>query len=130
MKSMPNKFQACLVDASILVEIVKNRFKKDDCLDFLAKLESPLFVTILTVSIVWHYTKPENIELVKEFLDQFEILDLTTEELELAYQIWQNDDLEDALQISSGLNNQISNFLALDKKLTEKYSDKLNIILV
>jgi predicted nucleic acid-binding protein len=130
MKNMPNKFQIYLVDASVLVEIVKNRFKKDVCLDFLANLESPLFITILTVSIVWHYTTPENIELVKEFLDQFEILDLTTKELDLAYQIWQNDDLEDALQISSGLNNQISDFITLDKKLTEKYNDKLNIILI
>jgi|GEM_PF-4607700 len=120
-----------LIDASVLAEILKERYNKEKCLDYLSSLKGELFVSILSISIAWHYSSdPETIEFCKDFLDSFTPLHLTKNDLYMAYELWNYEDFEDALQVSSCLNNNISTIVTLDKKLAEKYKSTLQVELI
>jgi predicted nucleic acid-binding protein len=120
-----------LIDASVLVEIVRDRFDKQKCLDYLDELNGNFYISTLTLSIVWHYaTKPQTILNCKEFLSNFEVLDLTTNEVDLAYQIWNDEDFEDALQVASCLNHNIGKIITRDKGLAGKYSTLIEIDMI
>ena len=70
------------------------------------------------------YFLRKDLDLQKKFkslLENFTILPLTDKEIQTAFQIYKENDFEDALQISSSLNHNSKLFLTLDKGLIKKY---------
>lgn len=119
------------LDTNVLMEIFFKRPKYKQIQDFLESY-SNFYISFLTVHIVMYFSELEKLNPKDTFalLENFEILKNDQNTFDLAKDLYDGKDFEDALQIASCLNAGIDNFLTLDKNLAKKYSNKLNITLL
>ena len=69
--------------------------------------------------------KPKELSMqtAKLFLQDFEMLGLLHDDFSLAFQIAQDEDFEDALQIATALRSGSTEFITFDKKLAKNYAN-------
>ena len=120
------------LDTNILLEIILDREKKALCISHLRESNSSLYISTLSVYIVYYVASKflSKKEQIFEYLDQFNILDFSLVDYEIAKKILKGSDFEDSLQIACALRNKCQEFITLDKKLEKLYSSQLDMKLV
>lgn len=89
-------------------------------------------VTTLTLSNVFYLLErnkqslPEGVKLLKTY----QILSVTIEDSNWAFENYHENDFEDALQVAAGIRENCDVFITLDSKLEQKYRKHLNIELI
>jgi len=119
------------LDANVLMEILFQRSKYGEVSEML-KNYSNFYISFLTCHILMYYTELEKLDPNNTFklLNNTQILENTDTTFDLATQLYNDKDFEDCIQVATSLENEITDFITLDKSLAKKYSDKLNIILL
>lgn len=119
-------------DANVLIEIVLGRANTDDCIKYIAESKEDLALTMLSVDLIVYYAERNKLSLkqIENYLKQFIWLPLEATDGEKAFAIFNDDDYEDALQISCALRESCSRFATLDKNLAKKYSKMITIDLL
>jgi len=120
------------VDANVLIEIALKRKDVDACQKYIESATEKLAVTMLTVDLVMYYAESNKLNLhkIRNFLKQFLWIDLTEEDGDKAFDLYEDDDYEDALQITCTMKAGCKTFATLDKGLAKKYKDKIKVDLL
>ena len=119
------------VDTNVLMELFFGRSKSDICIQTLLKFDE-LYISNLSIVNLYYFAEKSLVDIQKleEFIFNWNWLEVSNYQIQNALLIYSQDDFEDAVQISSCIENKIQNFLTLDKNLAKKYADKLKITLL
>jgi predicted nucleic acid-binding protein len=120
-----------LLDASVVLELFLLRPKFEIAKSKLLEYETK-FITPITLGILFYYAEREKLEIkrAEKFANNCEILNMDQETYNFALKIYKQSDLEDAMQVSCGIQNSIDTVITLDKKMYKKYSELIDIILL
>ena len=111
-------------DANLLLEVVFARKHTDLVVEYLKKTQQIVVISALTGHLVVHFGKKERkIPVLREFLQDFEMLSLEKIDFEWAFNNMMNDDFEDSLQLAVAVRNGCEQFVTLDRKLYLKYKN-------
>jgi predicted nucleic acid-binding protein len=119
------------VDTNVLMELFFGRSKSDICIQTLLKFDE-LYISNLSIVNLYYFAEKSLVDIQKleEFIFNWNWLEVSNYQIQNALLIYNQDDFEDAVQISTCIENKIQNFLTLDKNLAKKYADKLKITLL
>jgi len=126
----PNRL---LIDANILLELLlPGRTKTKTVEDFLLANEATVYISILSVHIVYYYAVKADYNLadIDSFVSQYSIANMGTEEYQLSNSFINGQDIEDAMQVAAALSVGCNKILTLDKALAKNYSHLLKINLI
>jgi predicted nucleic-acid-binding protein len=118
------------LDTNVMMEIVFQKSKSLICLDRMKNFKN-YYISSLSVHICMYYLEkdlPQSVDDFIEIISDMTVLDSGT--VFKSFDDYDKNDFEDWLQVNTSLLNNISNFLTLNKQLSKKHSEKLNIILV
>ena len=119
------------LDANILIEVILGRDKQAVARNLLEKYKESLNISALTAHLVIHFgMKKVSLLIIKEFLDDYQVLDLGYSDFIWAFNNIVDNDFEDALQISVAIRNGCTHFITFDQNLVKKYSSLKNISIV
>lgn len=118
----------CL-DANMLIEIILGRKYEQSCRNYISATTEDLVTTMLSVDLVMYFAENKKLEQkkVEEFLRLFIWLPMTDQDGEWAFSHFNNDDFEDAMQISCAIREGCSRFATLDGGISRKYSNLIAI---
>jgi len=118
-----------ILDANIILDYLLKR-RNLDSLDFLET--EILAITPTTLHIVYYFTEKNRtpFNIVKNYLNKFEILPFTQKTYNLAMEMADGKDFEDTLQIATALENKVEKFVTGDKNLAKKYAGSIEFIVV
>lgn len=126
-----------LIDSNIVIEILGERAKSEDCKNILfdnQELNNTICLSSSSLPIIFHHAQSlGTVEGFKEFLDsEIEVIYSDKKDFDKALEIFGGNgyDFEDALQIACCLNNDITTFITLDKNLKKRFSRFQKIKLV
>ncbi len=123
MKNTAADSTECIcLDANVLLEILDNRPQKDAAVRRLRK-RGHYAISVLTVHLVMYFgLKAYTMHELKRFIDDFEILPVTTEDVAWAYAHVRGNDFEDALQLAAAVRRSCHTFYTFDKHLSTTYA--------
>jgi predicted nucleic acid-binding protein len=121
----------CL-DANVLIEVMLGRSSAAACQKFIDSAKDDLAITILSLDLVMYYAERNKLEFkkIESFLRLFAWLPIVEEDARRAFELYANDDYEDALQIACANREKCKVFATLDKALAKKYDKVMNISLI
>jgi len=112
-------------DANLLLSILLDRSNRG----LVERLQDKhgndkIYISTLTGHLVAHF-RPEDIELgvAEQFLNDYEMLPVSSDDFAWAFDSIRDDDFEDALQLSVALRNGCSVFYTFDKQLVANYKN-------
>jgi predicted nucleic acid-binding protein len=126
----PNRL---LADANILLELIlPGRPKTKAVEDYLLANEATVYISILSVHIVYYYAVKAGYNLadIDSFVSQYSIASMGAEEYQLSKSIINSQDIEDAMQVAAALSAGCNKILTLDKALAKNYNHLLKINLI
>lgn len=116
------------LDANILLEIILGRPKEDTARQFIEKQGDILCISTLTTHLIVHFGQSiVSLPILRAFLADYQLFDLTPTDFEWAFANTRNRDFEDALQLAVAIRNGCTRFITFDKTLATAYSDLLTI---
>ena len=125
-KNMPA--EAVFLDANILLEIILGRLKEDIARQFIEGQDEELYISTLTAHLIVHFGQSiVSLPILRGFLADYTVLDLTPVDFEWAFMNTRNKDFEDALQIAIAIRSGCGKFVTFDKTLATTYNDLLPI---
>lgn len=110
-------------DANVLIEVLESRKNSNLAISALRSMSSDNFISVLTGHIIMHVCKRVEPSVLRNFLDDYTMLDFVPDDVVWAFENKRNEDFEDALQIAIAIRNGCSTFVTFDKKLAKDYSD-------
>jgi predicted nucleic acid-binding protein len=119
-------------DTNLLIDLYSMRKRFGSLVQILKQNKGKVYVSTLSVATLHYYAKKDKVSLVEfqDFTDRFELTDVTAVEISLAYDIAQDNDLEDAVQVASAINAGIDIFYTADKKLASRYKKHIKTVLI
>jgi predicted nucleic acid-binding protein len=120
-----------LLDASVVLELFLNRSKYDTVqvtlIPYITKCLTPI-----TVGILFYYAEKEKLSMnrAEAFVRNCEVLTIGQSTYDLAEKIYNQNDLEDALQIASALEHNIHCVITLDNAMFKKYHQIISMVKV
>ncbi len=115
-------------DANLLLEVVFGRKYSNLVVDYLENTKEPIGISALTGHLVVHFGKKErHIPVLREFLQDFDMLSLEKTDFEWAFNNMRNDDFEDALQLAVAIRHGCKKFTTIDNELFLKYKNLQSI---
>ncbi len=114
------------LDTNILLEIIlKDRTKRQQVEYFLATVDEPTAISMLSVHLILHFGRKEQIDdgLLRAIVAENELLSLTPEDYEWALAHEEHSDFEDALQMAVAVRAGCRTFVTLDAKLAKAYHE-------
>jgi predicted nucleic acid-binding protein len=125
-KNMPA--ESLFLDANILLEIILSRPNEKLARELLEKQDEEVYISALTAHLVVHFGQPiVSLPILRGFLADYTVLELTNTDFEWAFSNTRNKDFEDALQLAVAIRNGCTQFVTFDKTLATTYSDLLTI---
>ncbi len=117
------------LDANIILEILFKREKSEFCINICKEYES-LAISPTSLHIIYYYAEKAKIDLefLEEMLEDFVILPFNSNDFKLALDVFENEDMEDALQIATAINNDIKQVFSLDSKMVQKYQNLVKFV--
>jgi predicted nucleic acid-binding protein len=117
------------LDANIVLEILFKRENANFCIEVCKEQES-LFISSTSLHTIYYYAEKAKIDLdiVKNMLADINILPVSKSEYDFALEIFQAEDMEDALQVATALNFNIKLVFTLDKAMIKKYSGIISFV--
>ena len=117
------------LDANIVLEILFKRESANFCIEVCKEQES-LFISSTSLHTIYYYAEKAKIDLdiVKNMLADINILPVSKSEYDFALEIFQAEDMEDALQVATALNFNIKLIFTLDKAMIKKYSGIISFV--
>ena len=124
MKSM-----ALFADANVILEVLLPDRSKTQAVEKLLQGKA-ICVSMLTIHLAYHFGLKEKYEMnrIKQVLDNYAVLDVTTGDYREALRMIKNNDFEDALQLAVALRSGCQAVLTLDREFAKTYKDKINFI--
>lgn len=126
-----------LIDSNIIIEILGERAKSEDCKNILfdnQELNNTICLSSSSLPIIFHHAQSLGaVEGFREFLNsEIKVIYCNQKDFDKALEIFGGNgyDFEDALQIACCLNNNITTFFTLDKNLKKRFSKFQKIKLV
>ena len=114
------------LDSNILLELILDkRTRVREVTDYLADLSDSTAISLLSVHLVMHFGRKEQVtgKRLRSLIGQNLLLDLTAEDYDWAVTNERGSDFEDALQLAIALRNGCSTFVTLDQALARAYAD-------
>lgn len=110
------------VDVNVLIEILESRPKRKAAQNLMRANAGNLYISTLTCHIVTYVSqKRVGLELLEQFLTDYEWLALLPEDVLWAFDNRRGKDFEDALQIAIAIRNGCDTFITLDQELFRTY---------
>lgn len=112
------------LDANVVLEIVlKDRPYFEQAQEFLGLLNDDTAISILTVHLLMHFGRKQNIvdELLENIIGENELLSITPEDYVWASLNERSKDFEDALQVATAIRNNCKSFITFDAALAKAY---------
>lgn len=122
-----------LLDTNIVMEILEKRSRFDAVLHTLQRYaQEESAVTTLTLSTVFYLFEKNKqaLPVIEKHLRSHRIISVTAEDAGWAFDHYQHDDFEDALQVAAAIRSGCSHLITLDGPLSKKYAEHLTIELV
>lgn len=120
---MQNTTSKTFLDANVLLEIILGRSKQSIARQSLEIAPENLKISALTAHLVMHFgTAVADLPVLREFLADYEILDLSAADIEWAFNNARNNDFEDALQLAVAIRNGCNEFVTFDRQLQKDYA--------
>jgi predicted nucleic acid-binding protein len=122
-------YKTLFLDANILLEIIFKREKAEFCLQECLKYQL-LCISPTSLHTIYYFIEKAKFDpkIVETALENIKILTFGESEYELAKDLYDGSDMEDALQMAVAINSGIKDIFSLDKDMCEKYSHRLNFI--
>jgi len=91
-----------------------------------------IYITPITVGIVFYYAEKEKLDMqiAESLAGSCYILTMSESTYKLASKIYNQKDLEDAMQVACAKENNVQTVLTLDKAMANKYKEIINFILL
>jgi predicted nucleic acid-binding protein len=120
-----------LLDASIVLELFLNRPKYDTIQKNLIPYTIK-YLTPITVGILFYYAEKEKLSMsrAEAFVSNCEILTIGQSTYNLAEKLYKQNDMEDAIQIASALENNVVEVITLDGAMYKKYHTIIDMVKV
>ncbi len=117
------------LDSNVILEILFEREKANFCVE-ICKQYNALYISSTSLHIIYYYAEKAKINLVyvRNMLEDINILPVSKFEYNFALEIFKDEDMEDALQIATAVNNNIELIFSLDIKMLKKYDKIVNFV--
>jgi predicted nucleic acid-binding protein len=119
-------------DANVIIEILLERPKAALCQTAVQEANDDGAISLLSVTFAMYYAEKQRLDLtaVEHILRTFIWLPIHEADADWAFENYDGDDHEDALQIACSLREQCERFVTLDGPLAKKYRRALPITLL
>lgn len=118
------------LDANILLDLLLDREKSTAAKEYIIKNDGKLYISALTAHFVMHFgLKLFEQSVLRKYLNDFYIEDLTAQDVEWAFNNARNNDFEDALQLAVAIHSGCDTFATLDAVLYKNYKSLPTIAL-
>lgn len=119
---MPNSL--IFLDANVLLEILLERKNDNAARRFIKNNAGHLAISALTAHLVVHFgSKVVDLPILRQFLGDYYILEMTYMDFDWAFNNARNSDFEDALQLAVAIRNGCSDFVTFESQLFRVYKD-------
>jgi predicted nucleic acid-binding protein len=123
-----------MLDTNVIMEILEKRARLENTLSVIGALQpqGDLAITTLTLSNIFYlYRKRSDaFPVLEKQLKAYKIINVTDQDAAWAFDHYEEQDYEDALQIGAALRENCSAFLTLDTALAEQYGKYLTVTLI
>lgn len=122
----------CL-DVNVVMDILLGREREEVCRRYLAvRLDEELAISSLTVSTVMYYVEKYSINAaeIQRMLERYTWLPCDSSEVKWAFENYEGEDFEDALQVACALRSKCSRLATGDRSLAKKYAGVMPIDLI
>jgi predicted nucleic acid-binding protein len=110
------------LDANILLEVLLDRKKAAVAKLIIETNAGQSYISSLTGHLVVHYVqKVVGLAVIRQFLDDYEMVGLTATDFEWAFNNIRDQDFEDALQLAVAIRSGCDQFITLDQSLFKAY---------
>ena len=110
------------LDANILLEVLLDRPKAPTVKQTLENHPTGLYISALTAHLVVYYGKKVvDLPLLKRFLSDYIIIEMSGDDFEWAFNNIRGQDFEDALQLAVAIRYGCDEFITLDRPLFNTY---------
>lgn len=122
---------SAFLDVYILMEIFFHRSQAGTVAQWLDSNGKTLVTSALAVDLVMYFIerKHQSKDLGRQFLQQYQVLSLTANDVNWAYQ-HDAGDFEDALQIACALRHGCQQFVTLNHKVRPMYGQYIDIVTI
>ena len=119
------------LDANIVIEVIGKRKNQKLAKEIITENEGCLFISALSAHLIVYFgSKFYDLDRIHDLLLAFEILPLTSDDINWAFTNRRDSDFEDAMQISVAIRNGCDQLITLDKSLARKYAGLSSIKVV
>jgi predicted nucleic acid-binding protein len=112
------------IDANVLLEIILGRPNERKARNFLRSSNKTYNISALTAHLVVYFGIARvGFPILKQFLSDYNILPLSSDDIAWAFVNVRNNDFEDSLQLSVAVKHGCSTFVTFDKQLYNTYNE-------
>ena len=128
MKNITANSDSIFLDANVLLELILDRKSKKTAEEIMRKHYGDINISTLTGHLVIYFgLKVYDLNILQQFLADFNMNSLSDTDFEWAYQNCLGNDFEDALQLAVAIRSDCDKFITFDKNLYERYKNNKQI---